>query len=1005
MGNINEIIPRSAIDSITNTNTAINILDNSTLEFVKTVTKLSESLKKGGVSLKEINTAKKASEEITKQQIKLQKEQESAEKSLATQRKKALTQIAKVEAAKKKEVIAIEKAGKATLKSIGQESLYFKAVKKSNAENIKKTAILDKIKAKEDLLNTAINKVIKSEKDLADKTAALTAKRYNLDKTTKQGAIEFKRLTAEIYRNNIALQKSQASTGLATRGVGKYAGAIRGVGMQLMGALGITAGLYGFVRAMSSAIKTSKDFEKQTAVLAGVLDVQVNETKSLTKQAVELGGIYPTMAKEVLNLQTAYARLGFTQKEIIDLTESTIVGSFSLNASLEDTALLVGAVVKSYDELGASDAGMIIDQLTKSTQKSSLNFEALSTALPKVAGAANALNISLSTTLANLGSAIDATQDASIAGTSYRKILLSNAKANRTLDESLQIINNSTNKVSTAQTLFGDRAAIVGLALANNVDKTKELANEIENSLGVAQRDADKKMNTFAGSVDSVSSSWERLVLKMNTSNGALKTFMDLTASFLTLLGGFTSVNPFKDMEVVIETNTALYKKALDNFSNLSKFASDEEKEFAKTQVAFYKKALDSFQWYIDEKEQGEKDAVINKEISLKELLLTEETDVRKQVQLLIDIENLKNKQLLASKKHTTDELEIIELAHQQKIKDIEASRYEAIKQQNKKNAGAQLQLTDDLIEEEQEIIGDGYDQEYLANKEKNEKIESDEQELSDKLQEIRDGNLDAQLEALDEEDAAREQKQSDDLERAQQLSEAKIALVKGAIDGAFDIYQGGLERESIALQTKRDYELQLAGDNKEQQAKINEKYDKLQAKIRTKQAKADKAAAMVTIATQAAIAIVSAYSTPPAPVGLALGLIMGALAAVQIGVVASQPIPKFFKGTTNAPGGIISVAEKGGELIHKKTGEMLYAPKQTNISGVGGATIYTKEQTEKIFAASGHDSSEIKELTKINKRVVSALENQTHYSFQTDRVIKSKGNYRKTWRNVKLAR
>jgi signal recognition particle GTPase len=74
-------------------------------------------------------------------------------------------------------------------------------------------------------------------------------------------------------------------------------------------------------------------------------------------------------------------------------------------------------------------------------------------------------------------------------------------------------------------------------------------------------------------------------------------------------------------------------------------------------------------------------------------------------------------------------------------------------------------------------------------------------------------------------------------------------------------------------------------------------------------------------------------------------------------------------------------------------------------MSGMQGAKIYTNQETERIFNGSGSDSSEIKELTKINKRVASALENQTHYHFKTDRIIKSKGNYRKTWLNTKLAR
>lgn len=384
-----------------------------------------------------------------------------------------------------------------------------------------------KIEAKERELQAAMTMSVRSIADLEKKNNALISARRKLDQTTVTGKKRFAELTAEIKRNSAALLQQDRQIGRNQRNVGNYVSALAGLGRQLMGALGITAGVYGLVRAFKGIIATSRDFEKQSAVLAGVLDVSKESLKKLTSQAIRLGGKYPTLAKEVLELQTAYARLGFTQKEILKLTEGTIVGSFSLNASLDDTAALVGTVVRSYDELSATDANMIIDQLTRSTQKSSLSFESLTTALPKVAGAANALNIPLNETLAVLGTAIDATQDASIAGTGYRKILLSNAKAGRTLEDGLKIINTSTNKVSTAQELYGDRAAVVALALANQKEKTKELSGEIMDSFGVASRDAAKKMDTMAGAIAGVSSSWERFTLMMNNSNGAIKGFLE----------------------------------------------------------------------------------------------------------------------------------------------------------------------------------------------------------------------------------------------------------------------------------------------------------------------------------------------------------------------------------------------------------------------------------------------------------------------------------------------
>ena len=63
------------------------------------------------------------------------------------------------------------------------------------------------------------------------------------------------------------------------------------------------------------------------------------------------------------------------------LTEDTINGSIALNAALDETAKLAGAVVRTFDDLSTTDVGIILDQMVASTQQSALEFEKLQTAL------------------------------------------------------------------------------------------------------------------------------------------------------------------------------------------------------------------------------------------------------------------------------------------------------------------------------------------------------------------------------------------------------------------------------------------------------------------------------------------------------------------------------------------------------------------------------------------------------------------------------------------------
>ena len=261
------------------------------------------------------------------------------------------------------------------------------------------------------------NSLVKMRQKLKELTTAYD----NTGKRTKVAAQEINKLSTQI-------EKAEKATNRHGRGVGGYAKQLGGLARQFAGALGLTSVIYLFVNALKGSFNTIREFTKQNAVLAGVLGVTRKEIKELTNQAINLGSVYPVTATEVNKLQVSFARLGFTQSEIINLTEATIQGSIALNSSLDQTATLVGAVVLAYQMLGTENAPEIIDKLTLATQKSSLSFVSLQTGLPKVAGAANALNISLSETLAHMGIAHDATLDASISATSLRNIYLELSK-------------------------------------------------------------------------------------------------------------------------------------------------------------------------------------------------------------------------------------------------------------------------------------------------------------------------------------------------------------------------------------------------------------------------------------------------------------------------------------------------------------------------------------------------------------------------------------------------
>jgi len=441
----------------------------------------------------------------------------------------------------------------------------------------------------------AVKAAAKGSNEKLAATISLYEKRLaTVNQTTAKGKAQAEKLVATIGRMNTKLTQQSSTLTKTKRNIGNYGSAMNGmgakvkaVGMQFAGALGLTSAVFIFMNVLKGSFNTIREFTKENAVLAGVLGVTRKEVKELTSQAITLGAIYPVTATDVNKLQVSYARLGFTQSEIINLTEATIQGSIALNASLDETATLVGAMVKAFDNLGTQDSGHIIDVLTLATQRSSLSFESLKTAMPKVAAAANAMNIPLETVSAQLGIAHDATLDASSSGTSLRNIYLELSKRGLTMDEALVKINGSTNKLKTSYELFGKRAAITALALANNTEKTKALTTEMKIAGGVAKRVAQEQMATLDGSLKGLGSSWEKLILQFKGSESGLMSFFDGLSGMIdgVSYAMTSSIDKFNTQLTTVKDLQSGLVPLVDEYENLKNKTDKSVKEQNRMQI------------------------------------------------------------------------------------------------------------------------------------------------------------------------------------------------------------------------------------------------------------------------------------------------------------------------------------------------------------------------------------------------------------------------------------
>lgn len=343
-------------------------------------------------------------------------------------------------------------------------------------------------------------------------------------------------------------RRSEVALSRVERRVRKLTPSFRGL-KNAVGSFGLILGGAAIIGAMGSAISIFADFEQANASLSAVMSSATGpQLQALSNDAIRLGSITAKTATEVVALQETLARLGFETPQVLNMTESIISGSIAMQAELAETAELTGAVINTFAKFSSIDAPEIMDQLVLATQKSALNFEKLQTALPIVSKAADASGISFTAMTATLGVVADAGIDASSSATALRNIYLESAKRGVPYQILIEKISKSTNKLKTANELFGKRGAVVAVTLAENQKKLAKLDKALQSvakgqkNAGVAQKAAEKQLDTLTGTITLLGSAYTGFILSLEKGNGTfgsfLKSLVRVGTAVLALLDG-----------------------------------------------------------------------------------------------------------------------------------------------------------------------------------------------------------------------------------------------------------------------------------------------------------------------------------------------------------------------------------------------------------------------------------------------------------------------------------
>ena len=348
---------------------------------------------------------------------------------------------------------------------------------------------------------------------------------------------ELIKTTKEIYEQ---MKRLQADTGKMQLNVGNYpqlGGLLGGLGVRMGGAA--AAGL-ALGKVIKDNVSLAIEYEKSLSVLAAILGTTKEGVQDLSEQAQHLGATTVFTAKEVAELQTELAKLGYSTDDIKNMAPAVLNFAQATGSSLADAASLAGAALRMFEK-DTTHTTEFVDKMSAATTKSALNFSYLQNAMSTVSPVANAFGFKLEEVLALLGQLANAGFDASSAATATRNILLNLADANGNLAQALgKPVNNLDDLINGLKTL-NDRGIDLGESLEltdkrsvaafntflAGTDNVLALRDALADCDGYAKKMADTMADNMEGSLKSLSSAWEGLNLHINQSNGLLRWFVD----------------------------------------------------------------------------------------------------------------------------------------------------------------------------------------------------------------------------------------------------------------------------------------------------------------------------------------------------------------------------------------------------------------------------------------------------------------------------------------------
>lgn len=350
----------------------------------------------------------------------------------------------------------------------------------------------------------------------------LNVKTGKADKNIKGVEKDLKKTEVQAQKTGNSLKEAFAGIGGP---IGNLVSRVKSLGtsFKAIAVSGGVAAIGGLGALFVSATKRGAEFAKALSGLEAVSGASNIEMQKLANSAKQLGASTQFTSKEVVGLQTEFAKLGFTTSEILNATESTLDLAASLDVGLGEAASIAGSTLRAFG-LETEETQRVVDVMAKSTASTALDFDSLRESLKLVAPTSRAMNVDIEETTALLGILADNGLKGSIAGTGLSKTFIELNKKGIPLNEALEQVANSSNQLNTAIDLVGVVGSKSLLTLANQAPRINELTESFERSAGAAGELAETRLDNLAGDTTKLSSAWEGFLLSIEDGTGIFNT-------------------------------------------------------------------------------------------------------------------------------------------------------------------------------------------------------------------------------------------------------------------------------------------------------------------------------------------------------------------------------------------------------------------------------------------------------------------------------------------------